>query len=101
MLGFLGFGSKIEKMLDVVKPIYGLMKGQPSNEPIKGAYWRMKDTGSKNPIDPLETDAGLIWVSPVLSNKGSEALDLLNVMNPIYSKYGFESRCLVCWSLGF
>jgi 4-cresol dehydrogenase (hydroxylating) len=58
-------------------------------------------------LDPLENNAGLIWISPVLPADAAHARRVLAILSPTYSKYGFDTlvtftllteRAIVCVS---
>lgn len=90
MLGFLGLGAKLRGQLEALKPNYGLLKGVPTDEPLLGAQWRLREPPQGKPCDPPEAGCGLLWISPVLPATGRDARDLLRVAEPIFVQYGFE-----------
>lgn len=105
LLGCFGGGQRLEQILKVIEPVCGLMKGIPTNEPRRGATWRVRDREPDHPQDPLDAHAGLIWTSPVLPNRGADAAELMNLIEPIYERHGFEAmatftmiteRAMVC-----
>ena len=83
-------GKRLGELLDVLEPVYGLLKGQPTDEPLRGAAWRVRDPEPDLPTDPLDVHAGLMWASPVLPNSGAAAAELMALLEPIYDKHGFE-----------
>ena len=104
-LGMKSGAAKLSELLDLIEPVYGLLKGKPTDEPLAGAGWRVRASTPPQPIDPLDAHAGLIWVSPVLPTRGLEAKQLMSLIEPIYIKYGFEAlvtftmiteRAMVC-----
>ncbi|WP_428387131.1 FAD-binding oxidoreductase [Mucisphaera sp.] len=104
-LACVGLGGWLGEMLAILKPVYGLLKGVPSDEPLRGAAWRVRDPEPEAPTNPLDIHAGLAWVSPVVPNRGTDARDLMNLIDPIYRQHGFETlatftmiteRAMVC-----
>lgn len=91
MLGWFGLGRKLGEMLAIGKPIYELLKGIPTDEAIRGTGWRVRGPEPKEPMDPLDCHAGLIWVSPVVPATGEAAKELMAVIEPIYERHGFEA----------
>jgi 4-cresol dehydrogenase (hydroxylating) len=92
-------GARLGQMLNWLKPVYGLMRGQPSDEPLWGTLWRVRDDEADQayaddepaqPPDPLSAHAGLRWVSPVLPNTGRDAERVRQIVEPIYHAHGFE-----------
>ena len=102
-----GLGGQMRGVIDLVEPLYGLLKGQPTEEPLAGMSWRVRGEGKPVAKDPLDTHAGFMWVSPVLPLLGREAQALMELIDPIYREYGFETlvtftmiseRAMVCVS---
>lgn len=90
-LGRLGLAPRFREQLEVVGPAYGLLKGQPSSEHLKGALWRVKGELADDTADPLAANAGLIWVSPVMPMTGGHAREVLDIIEPIYNRFGFDA----------
>ena len=86
-----GAGRRLGDLLAVLEPVYGLLKGEPTDEPLHGAAWRVRDPQPDRPMDPLDVHAGLLWASPVLPNTGDSARELMELLEPIYCKHGFEA----------
>ena len=58
-------GWDLSKVLTVLQPLYGLLKGIPSDQPLTSAYWR-KQTPIPESMDPDRDGCGLLWLAPVL-----------------------------------
>jgi 4-cresol dehydrogenase (hydroxylating) flavoprotein subunit len=91
LLGRVGLGASLGERIELVKPLYGLMKGIPTNEPLRGAAWRVRGPLPAEPADPLDCNAGLIWTAPTLPATGAAAREVMSLMAPLYEKYGFEA----------
>ena len=89
-LSWIGFGEKLADQLRTLKPNYGLLKGEPTNEPLRGTHWRLRKPPASGSLDPLDVGAGLVWLSPVLPMTGSAARRLVDLVEPIYAEFGFE-----------
>jgi 4-cresol dehydrogenase (hydroxylating) len=76
-------------MLAVLKPVYGLMKGIPTNHPLESTYWR-KRTAPTRDMDPDRDGCGLIWCSPVAPNDGAAASHLTRLVSELVLAHGFE-----------
>ena len=85
-----GAPSLAEKV-DLVEPVYGLLKGIPSDDALKGASWRVRGKDSPAAVDPLEAHAGMLWASPILPMTGRAAREMLSLIEPIYARHGFEA----------
>jgi len=91
LLNRVGAGQKLREMFEIGKPVYELLKGIPSDEPLRGTAWRVRDPDPGKPVDPLDAHAGLMWVSPVVPATGEAAAEVMRIIEPIYEKHGFEA----------
>lgn len=91
VLAWTDWGRRMGERLKLVKPIYGLLKGIPTDEPLRGAAWRVRKPPPGAPTDPLDCHAGLMWIAPTLPTSGRAARELMAVLDPIYTKHGFET----------
>ena len=92
-----GLSGPLGKRLQIVRPVYNMLKGLPSKDAIRGTAWRVRTPVSEGASDPLEFHAGLLWVSPVIPMIGSEVTRLLALIEPIYHKHQFD--CLATLTL--
>jgi 4-cresol dehydrogenase (hydroxylating) flavoprotein subunit len=92
-----GLCRGLAERLESIKPVYGLLKGIPTDEPLRGTGWRVRDAEPLAPVDPLECHAGLMWVSPAVPATGESAEEVMGLMGPIYHRHGFE--CLATFTL--
>jgi 4-cresol dehydrogenase (hydroxylating) len=104
-LGRFGLGKSLGEKLESVRPVYGLMQGTPTDEPMRGATWRVRGPMAADPTDPLDCNAGLLWIAPILPATAEDARHVMGLMEPVFAKYGFEAlvtftliteRSLVC-----
>jgi 4-cresol dehydrogenase (hydroxylating) len=107
LLNKVGLGQSLGERLEVVKPVYGLLKGIPSDEHLRGAGWRVRGPAPVDPTDPLDCHAGLLWIAPLLPANGASAVEVMRLVEPIFERHGFEplvtftlitDRALVCVS---
>jgi 4-cresol dehydrogenase (hydroxylating) len=90
VLSHVGLGQSLGERLEVVKPVYGLLKGAPSDEHLRGAGWRVRGPAPLDPTDPLDCHAGLLWVAPLLPASGAAAVEVMRLLEPTFEKHGFE-----------
>lgn len=97
-------GWDLSKALTLVKPLYGLMKGIPTNRPLASVYWR-KRTAPPAQMNPDHDGCGLLWCAPVAPAQGRHAKILADVCSQILMQHGFEpqlsftlitDRALIC-----
>lgn len=105
LLGSLSWGRRLHQLIAAMEPTYRLLKGEPVDEPLHGAAWRIRGPDDARPRDPRDIHAGLLWVSPVLPATGEAAREVVNIVTPIYARHQFEpllsftfvnDRALVC-----
>jgi 4-cresol dehydrogenase (hydroxylating) flavoprotein subunit len=82
-------GWNLERTLAVLKPVYGLMKGIPTEHPLSSTYWR-KPFGPPPAMDPDRDGCGLLWCSPVAPNDGAAASRLTELVSKLVLDSGFE-----------
>jgi 4-cresol dehydrogenase (hydroxylating) flavoprotein subunit len=82
-------GWDLKLMLEVLTPVYGLMKGIPTEHPMTSTYWRKHEPPPAS-MDPDRDGCGLLWFSPVAPNKGDDARRLTGIATETMLRYGFE-----------
>ncbi len=94
----------LSRALELVRPLYGLLKGEPSHRPLASAYWR-KSTLPPERMDPDRDRCGLLWCSPVAPAEGGHAQILASLSSQVLLDHGFEpmlsitlitERALIC-----
>ncbi len=94
----------ISKALELARPLYGLMKGIPTDETLGSVYWR-KRTPPPEQMDPDRDRCGLMWCGPVAPAAGHHAEKLAALASRILLRHGFEpqlsitlitERALIC-----
>jgi 4-cresol dehydrogenase (hydroxylating) len=82
-------GLDLTRTLELVKPVYGLLRGIPTKQPLGSAYWRKSIPVPPDP-DPDRDGCGLIWTAPVAPMEGDEALRLSRMVETRLLAHGFE-----------
>jgi 4-cresol dehydrogenase (hydroxylating) len=97
-------GLNLPELLKLLKPVYGLMKGIPTDTQLASTYWRKK-VAPPEPMNPDRDGCGLIWCAPVAPLEGEHAATIDKITTEILSRYQFEplismtlltERCLGC-----
>jgi 4-cresol dehydrogenase (hydroxylating) len=86
-----GIAGKLQSKISLGEALFQTLKGMPSSGAIPGSWWRVRNIKNPSSLDPLENNAGLIWISPVVAADPAEARSLLSILSTIYSKYGFDT----------
>ncbi|NMC18859.1 MAG: hypothetical protein GYA33_00435, partial [Thermogutta sp.] len=87
-LGRMGLLRGLAGTVESARSVYDLLYGIPAADHLRGVYWRMR-----RPPQDLIADlgnAGGLWFSPVLPATGEYARLLLDTLEPIFDKHGFE-----------
>jgi 4-cresol dehydrogenase (hydroxylating) len=84
-------GWDVSRTLKVIAPVYGLLKGTPTDSPMASTYWRKK-TAVPAQMDPDRDRCGLLWCSPVLPNTGKHATEVTELATNVLLRYGFEPQ---------
>src|SRR5262249_50005041 len=74
-----------------LRMLYDLLKGKPSRECLQGARWRVRTFAGASPSsDPLDHQAGLLWLSPVLPMTKAHVDRVAALAQPLFARFGFE-----------
>lgn len=82
-------GINLPEMMKIIKPVYGMTKGIPTDAMIASTYWRKKKDFQVN-NNPDKDACGLMWLSPVAPTNGQYAMEIWNMIDSIFTKYQFE-----------
>jgi 4-cresol dehydrogenase (hydroxylating) len=89
-------GLDLTRTLELLRPVYGLLKGIPTSQTLASAYWRKRMPVPPDP-DPDRDRCGLLWVAPVARMEGGEAEALRSIAEPVLLSHGFEPQ--ISWTL--
>ena len=84
-------GWDVSQTLAVLAPVYGLLKGVPTNGPMSSVYWRKRMPAPADP-DPDRDGCGLLWCSPVLPAHGKHAETVTQLAARLLLAHGFEPQ---------
>ena len=84
-------GSHLVELLKLLSPVYGLMKGIPTNTQLASTYWRKKQPIPEN-LDPDRDGCGLIWCAPIAPISGKHAEIVNQIVKDTLFKYEFEPQ---------
>ncbi len=97
-------GWDLSRALELVRPLYGLLKGVPTDKALRSAYWRKRNPPPAE-MDPDRDACGLLWCSPVAPAEGQHAQILAELSARVLLSHGFEpmlsltlitERALIC-----
>src|SRR5665213_2429073 len=82
-------GWDLSKTIELARPVYGLMKGIPTEQPLASAYWRKK-SAPPSAMDPDRDGCGLLWHAPIAPMEGHHVELVAEIATRILIEYGFE-----------
>ena len=82
-------GTNFTEMLKIIKPVFGMTKGIPTDAIMASSYWRKRGDIPKN-MDPDNDGCGLLWCAPVAPTNGKYAMEMWKITQETLLKYGFE-----------
>ncbi len=86
----LGIATRLYELAINIRPNFNLAKGVPSNEPLFGSRWRLREEPTTDSPDPLDANVGLMWLSPVLPMTGRDARAVMSIAAPILAEHSFD-----------
>ena len=82
-------GLDLRRTLNLLRPVYGLLRGVPTTETLGSAYWRKRTPVPPDP-QPDRDGCGLLWCAPVAQTDGREATALVRIAESTLLAHGFE-----------
>lgn len=82
-------GWDLTAALALLEPVYHLLRGVPTGQPLTSAYWR-KRTPPPAQMDPDRDRCGLLWCAPVAPMEGGHAERLAAIATDVLLAHGFE-----------
>lgn len=82
-------GWDLSSALELVKPVFGLMQGVPTDKPLRSTYWRKRGPVPED-MDPDRDGCGLLWCAPVAPMTGTHVRAAVKVAYEVLLSHGFE-----------
>jgi len=79
----------ITRALELVKPVYGLMKGIPTEVPMRSSYWRKRGPVPER-MNPDLDGCGLLWCAPIAPSNGASVTELSQIVHETLTAFEFE-----------
>lgn len=79
----------LPEMMKVLKPVYNLTKGVPSDDFVPSLYWR-KPYGARQTVNPEYDRCGLMWIAPIAPTDGKYAEEIWLITKSVFTRFGFE-----------
>ncbi len=82
-------GWDLSRTVELVEPVFGLMRGVPTQHALASAYWRKRVPVPENP-DPDRDRCGLLWYAPVAPAGGAHVANLARIASETLLSFDFE-----------
>jgi 4-cresol dehydrogenase (hydroxylating) len=82
-------GWNIRRTIELVEPVFGLMRGVPTKHSLASAYWRKRMPVPEDP-NPDRDGCGLLWYAPVAPADGTQVDNLAQIAMQTLLYFGFE-----------
>ena len=82
-------GWDIRRTVELVEPVFGLMRGVPTRHSLASTYWRKRVPAPADP-DPDRDRCGLLWYAPIAPAEGTQVASLANIASETLLGFGFE-----------
>jgi 4-cresol dehydrogenase (hydroxylating) len=82
-------GIDLQRILGLLKPVYGIMQGRPSSAVIGSVYWR-KRMSVPEQGNPDRDACGLIWCPLISPAKGEVVAQAVEIASQLLLERGFE-----------
>jgi 4-cresol dehydrogenase (hydroxylating) flavoprotein subunit len=84
----------LSQTLELLRPLFGLIQGVPTDQPMKSCYWRKPGfnaaTCDSSTLNPDRDRCGLIWCSPLAPLSGSHVHEMTKICISTLLEYKFE-----------
>jgi 4-cresol dehydrogenase (hydroxylating) len=84
-------GLDLARTLELVRPVFGLLKGIPTRKTLGSVYWRKRMAVPDDP-HPDRDRCGLLWIAPVAPMEGEHAARLAVLAESALLRSGFEPQ---------
>ncbi|MBT3221309.1 MAG: FAD-binding oxidoreductase, partial [Proteobacteria bacterium] len=82
-------GIRLGEMLKILKPVFDMTKGVPTDAMLPSTYWRQRQPPPATP-NPDRDGCGLLWLSPVAPTDGKCAVEIMEMTKRVFGHHGFE-----------
>lgn len=82
-------GLDLTRTLEIVRPVFGLIKGIPTEKMMASCYWRKRGPVPEDP-NPDRDGCGLLWFAPVAPAEGESVHAMTSACEEILLSHGFE-----------
>lgn len=93
-------GVNLPELLKLLKPVFGMTQGIPSNDVIASTYWRKEAAMPSGELNPVRDRCGLMWLAPVAPARGACAREMWSIIERVMLAHGFEPGVTITFLTG-
>lgn len=84
-------GVNLAELLKVIKPVFAMTQGEPSDGMLPSTYWRKTFFPSATTdLSPEQDNCGVLWLAPAAPTSGAHAAALWAIVGGTMLSHGFE-----------
>ncbi|MEX1198485.1 MAG: FAD-binding oxidoreductase [Pseudohongiellaceae bacterium] len=84
-------GVRLAEVLKVLKPVFGMTRGEPSAAMMSSNYWRKKSfPPASADLNPEQDNCGVLWLAPVAPTSGAHAAAIWSIVKATMFGHGYE-----------
>jgi 4-cresol dehydrogenase (hydroxylating) len=81
----------VSKLIGVLRPLFGLTRGVPTDQFLASTYWRKREAPSAlTDPDPERDRCGQLWIAPIAPLSGAHAQTIYRIASEAMLAHGFE-----------
>ncbi len=89
----IGVGGSLARLLNKAELGFELLRGKSPDNCVQCGLWRVRNAAPESAArsaDPLDHNAGFLWLSPVLPMTRDHIDRINTLLEPLFNRYGFD-----------
>jgi 4-cresol dehydrogenase (hydroxylating) len=84
-------GTNLTEMMKMLKPVFGMTRGEPSAGMLPSNYWRKHALPAvSGELSPERDNCGVLWIAPVAPTSGEHAQAIWDIVRDTMLRHGYE-----------
>ncbi|EED33974.1 FAD linked oxidase domain protein [gamma proteobacterium NOR5-3] len=84
-------GTNLPELMKMLKPVFGMTKGEPSDGMLPSNYWRKPSMPEASvDLSPEQDRCGVMWIAPIAPNSGAHAEAIWHIVRDTMLTHGYE-----------
>jgi 4-cresol dehydrogenase (hydroxylating) len=91
-LSFIPFVRTQRMLLLAVEPVYGLTRGEATDDSLKSVFWAAGDfQNMEDDLDPNHSESGILFCLPIIPADGEKVLNVVRETTDAFARYRFNA----------